>query len=61
MDLATCGMMIRDTPFMPREHFVCSGIISVPIGCNSVAHDLAKFAMSWDTSELYGRTPSQNL
>ena len=31
MDLAACGMMIRDTRFMSRKHFVCSGIISVPI------------------------------
>ena len=53
MDLATCGMMIKDTRFMLREHFVCSGIISIPRSCNSVAHDLAKLAMSWDLGDLY--------
>jgi hypothetical protein len=57
MDLATCGMMIS-TRFMLREHSVCSGIIFVPRACNSIAHDLTKFAMSWDPSELYGRTTS---
>ena len=43
MDLATCGMMIRDTRFLLREHFDCNDIFSVPRACNSVAHELAKF------------------
>ena len=48
MDLVTCGMMISDTRFMLRKHFVQSGLISIP-SCN----DLAKLAMSWDPGELY--------
>jgi hypothetical protein len=40
MDLAACGMLIRDTRFLLREQFVCSDILSVPRICNFVAHDL---------------------
>jgi hypothetical protein len=50
MDLAPCGMMIRDIRFLLREHFVCSDIISVARACNSVAHELAKYARSWDVT-----------
>jgi ribonuclease HI len=63
MDLATREMMIKDTRFMLQEHFVCSGIISIPGSCNSVAHDLAKFAMSWtdQVTYMFGHAASHNL
>ena len=53
MDLASCGMMIMDTRFSLREHFVCSGISSIPRACNSVSHELAKVAMCWDSGDLH--------
>ena len=53
MDLASCGMMIMDTRFSLREHFVCSGIFSIPRACNSVSHELAKVAMCWDSGDLH--------
>ena len=53
MDLASCGMMIMDTRFLLREHFVCSGISSIPRACNSMSHELAKVAMCWDPSDLH--------
>jgi hypothetical protein len=36
-----------------REHFVCSGISSIPRACNSVSYELAKVAMCWDPGDLY--------
>lgn len=53
MDLATCGMLLRDTCALLNEHFVCSKIISVPRACNVVAHNLAKLALSWDPDECH--------
>jgi hypothetical protein len=53
MDLAACGMLIKDTRFLLRKHFVCSAIFSIPRSCNSVAHELAKLALCWDPGELH--------
>lgn len=62
MDLATCRVMIWDTRFMLREHFVCGGIIYVSRVCNSIVHDLAKIAMSWDpVNSMFGQTPPRIL
>ena len=46
-------MMIMDTRFLLREHFICSDISSVPRAFNAVAHELAKYAMCGDPSELH--------
>jgi hypothetical protein len=52
-EAAACGMLIKDTCFLLREHFVCSAIFSIPRSCNSVAHELAKLALCWDPGELH--------
>jgi len=51
MDFATCGMLVRDTRDLLHEYFICTDILSVPRACNSVAHNLARVGMSWDSGE----------
>ena len=53
MDLATCGMLLRDTSALLNEHFVCSKIISMPRACNVIADNLVKLALSWDPGECH--------
>jgi hypothetical protein len=45
MDLAACGMLIRDTRDLLNEYFVCSSVISIPRACNGIAHNLAKLTI----------------
>ena len=44
-------MLVRDTRDLLHEYFVCTDILSVPRTCNSVAHNLARVGLSWDSGE----------
>jgi hypothetical protein len=51
MDLASSGMLIRDTRDLMHDHFVCNDVILIPRICNSVAYELANVGMSGDPGE----------
>ena len=53
MDLAACGMLIGYIRGLLHDHFVCSGVLSIPRNCNSVAHNLAKIGLSWNPGEYH--------
>lgn len=53
MDFAACGMLICDVRNLLHDHFVCSGIMSISLFCNSVARNLARIGLSWDPGEQH--------
>lgn len=51
-DLSIGGGLFSDIRNLLFENFICSSICNSSKPCNSAAHELASFGMSWDSGQF---------